>query len=143
VTTGAARPAQATAGALFLLAPFTGGASLYVMLGGLAVTGAKFYLSQQQYQTLAQAASTSVTPGTELVAPQQVETAELIRNADRIAFALAALAVGAAAAAKLIGAIRGPAVQPDVPLAEWKPGDPLPEASKATIDSAKFSNSTR
>lgn len=70
--------------------------------------------------------------------PPQVEAAELTRNADLIALALAALAVGAVAAGKLITAIRGPTLARDVPLAEWKPGDPLPEASKATIDPAKF-----
>lgn len=100
---------QTAAAALFMLAPFTGGASLYVMLAGLAVTGTKFYLSQQQYETLAQAAGTSVTPGTELVRQHEVDTAELVRNADLIALALASLAVAGEAAVQTIGANRSPA----------------------------------
>ncbi|HYU84497.1 MAG TPA: DUF4157 domain-containing protein, partial [Kribbellaceae bacterium] len=92
--------------AMFMLAPFTGGASLYLMLGGLAVTGTKFYLSSQQYEALAQAAGTNVDPATKLVTPGQVEAAELTRTADLVALALAALAVGEVAATKAIGAIR-------------------------------------
>jgi hypothetical protein len=58
---------QAASAALFLLAPFTGGASLYVMVAGLAVSGTKFYLSDQRYQVLGQAEGTAAAPGTELV----------------------------------------------------------------------------
>jgi hypothetical protein len=106
---------QTAAMALFMLAPLTGGASLYVMLAGLAVTGAKYYLSEQQYEQLAQASKTGATPGTELVTGGQVEQAKMIADADAIALALAVLAVGVAAAAKIIGAIKGPPVEPEVP----------------------------
>jgi hypothetical protein len=99
---------QTAAAALFMLAPFTGGASIYVMLAGLAVTGVKLYLSTEQYKTLAQAAKTSPKPGTELVTKGQVDEAKMAMEADQIAFALAVLAVGVAGAAKIIRAIRGP-----------------------------------
>jgi hypothetical protein len=82
---------QTAAAALFALAPLSGGASLYLALAGLAVTGAKLALSAEQYATLAQASRTSVTPGTELVQGGQVEDAALIVEADLVAAALAAL----------------------------------------------------
>jgi len=99
---------QTAAAALFLLAPFTGGASIYVMLAGLAVTGVKLYLSTEQYEKLALAAKSSPKPGTELVTKGQVDDAKMAMEADQIAFALAALAVGTALALKLVGAIKGP-----------------------------------
>lgn len=99
---------QSVATAAFLLAPFTGGASLYVMLAGLAATGIQAYRSAENYEALAQAAQTAVTPGTELVTPGQVNEAEMRAESDVIALALAALAVGMAAAGEAIGAIKGP-----------------------------------
>ena len=74
---------QAAATALFLVAPLTGGASLFVMLGGLAVTGTQFYLSQERYEALSEAAGTAVGPDTDMVSRPQVDAAELARNADR------------------------------------------------------------
>jgi len=115
---------QTAAAAMFMLAPFTGGASIYVMLGALAVTGAKLYLSTQQYETLAQAAVSSPKTGTALVTKPQVDEAKMAMEADQIAFALAALAVGLAAAAKVVGAIRGA-------------GAPAP--GRASVDVRKFS----
>jgi hypothetical protein len=92
--------------ALFLLAPFTGGASLYVALAGLAVTGVQAYRSAKDYEALNQAARVAVTPGTELVEPPQVEEARMQKEADEVAVALAALAVGVQIAIKTVGAIR-------------------------------------
>jgi Domain of unknown function (DUF4157) len=99
---------QTAAAALFMLAPLTGGASLYVMLAGLAVTGVKLNISTQKYEAISLAAKTSAVPGTELVTPGQVDEAKMAMEADQIAFALAALAVGTEAAIKLFSAIKGP-----------------------------------
>ena len=114
---------QAAATALFLVAPLTGGASLFVMLGGLAVTGTQFYLSQERYEALSEAAGTAVGPDTDMVSRPQVDAAELARNADGIALALAALTVGAAAAAKLPAALRGRAAPSPAEPAAAEPYD--------------------
>jgi hypothetical protein len=98
---------QTAAAALFMLAPLTGGASLALVLGGLAVTGLKFHVSQQRYETFAEAARTGVTPGTDLVSPPQVEAAELTRDADAVALALALVAAGTATTARAAASIRG------------------------------------
>jgi hypothetical protein len=100
---------ETAAAAAFMLAPFTGGASLYVMLAGLAITGVKAYQSAQEYENLAQAAKTSIIPGTEMVTPAQVDEANMRKEADEIALALAVLAVGLSVAGKIIGAFKGPA----------------------------------
>jgi len=94
---------QAASAALFLLAPFTGGASLYVLLAGVAVQGGKLAMSADQYATLATAQKSSPTPGTALVTPGQVDDARMSMEADQIALALAVLAVGIAAAAGALG----------------------------------------
>lgn len=81
--------------ASFLLAPFTGGASmLFVALGAAAQAG-KTAMAVDKAEALAQAARTSVTPNTELVTGAQVDTAQMTADAERVALALAALAVGA------------------------------------------------
>ena len=91
--------------ALIMLAPFTGGASLLVMLAGVAVAGVQWAMSEERYETLAQAAGASPTPGTELVSPEKVEAADAIRSADGLAFALAVITVGLAAAGAGISAL--------------------------------------
>jgi hypothetical protein len=123
---------QTAAAALFALAPLSGGASLYLVLAGLAVTGAKLALSAEQFATLAQASRTSVTPGTELVQGGQVEDAALIVEADLVAAALAALT------AVTLATIKGPsppkqAVLPGKrpqrrrPIQEQRKGDQPPK----------------
>jgi hypothetical protein len=110
---------ETAAAALFVVAPLTGGASLYVALAGLAVTAVKADMSAQNYEALAQASKTSVAPGTELVTPGQVEEAAMVKDADETALALAALAVGIAAAGEAIGAIRSAGKsQPGINTAE-------------------------
>ena len=94
--------------AAFLLAPFTGGASLFIMLAGVAAVGAKAAMSSDRYEALAQASKTSVLPGTKLVQQDVVDEAQMIATADQIALALAVLAVGMAAAGEALGAIKGP-----------------------------------
>ncbi|HVQ36135.1 MAG TPA: DUF4157 domain-containing protein [Pyrinomonadaceae bacterium] len=102
---------ETAAQAAFLLAPFTGGASIFVMLAGLAVTGVKAYKSAEEYENLARASKISMVPGTELVTLGQVERAKMMMEADQVALALAALAVGMAVAGKALGAIKGPATK--------------------------------
>jgi hypothetical protein len=103
---------QTAAAALFMLAPLTGGASLYVMLAGLAVSGFKLNISTQQYEAVSLAAKTSAVPGTELVTPGHVDESKMAMEADQVAFTLAALAVGTAAAIKLFAAIKGSIPKP-------------------------------
>lgn len=92
----------AAAEALFIVAPFTGPASLFFILGGLAVLGTKAGESQQQYEMLAQVAKTGVTPETELVTEKEVSMASMEADADKAALALAALTIVGAA---VIGAV--------------------------------------
>lgn len=89
--------------ALFILSPFTGGASLFVALAGVGVLGAKAGESAQNYETLAQAAKTGVDPDKDIVNQQQVTAAEMEKQADESALALAAITVGAGA---VVGAIK-------------------------------------
>jgi hypothetical protein len=82
----------------FLLAPFTSGASLLLLLGtGTAATALTAYGSHQEARTLAAAEGTAVAPGTELVRPGSARFAQLQAEADAVAFGLALLALGAAA----------------------------------------------
>jgi hypothetical protein len=115
--------------AAFLLAPLTGGASIFVMLAGLAVTGVKAYKSAEEYENLARASKTSMVPGTELVTLGQVERAKMMMEADQVALALALLAVGAAAV-EALGAIKGPPQQ--IP-----PGKTLGPTTKPPISAQK------
>ena len=85
----------------FLLAPLTGGATLVaIMVAATAATGAKAFVSAEQYEALEKASKTAATPGTQLVDDQTVDRAKMTAEADSAAFALTALAtVGAIAEA--------------------------------------------
>jgi len=99
---------QLAAEALFILAPFTGGASLFVMLAGVGVLGAKANESAQTYEAMAQAAKTSVDPKKDIVSDEQVSIAQMQMEADQAAVALAVLTAAGAAAIGAIGAaVRG------------------------------------
>ncbi|MFH0784921.1 MAG: hypothetical protein V2B20_23610 [Pseudomonadota bacterium] len=107
---------------LFILAPFTGGFSLYVAMAGLTVTSAKALRSAEQYAKISEASRTSVTPGTELVSKGQVEEAEMAAKADLVALTLATLIVGASAVGSM-ASIRGPKpISERVPLIGKKMG---------------------
>lgn len=99
---------QLASQALFLLAPFSGGttAALAVMLGGVAIAGVQWSMSESHYLALADAAGAAATPGTEMVRPEQVAAAEAAHMADTVALALAVLTVGVAAAGAGVVALR-------------------------------------
>jgi hypothetical protein len=101
--------------AMFLLAPFTGGASLFVSLAALGAQAAKTADSQQNYEALATAAKTSVKPGTQLVTADAVAQAEAAVRAEEVALALAAICVGADVVS---GAIKGVGVPGEAPAAD-------------------------
>jgi hypothetical protein len=78
--------------AAFFLAPFTGGASLAVLLAiGVGAAGAKAAMTEAQYEALSQASKTAVTKGTELVSTEQVDEARALADAARAEAILAAL----------------------------------------------------
>ena len=81
----------------FLLAPFTGGASLAVMAAGVATAGANFAIDERRYEALSAASKTQATPGTALVKNSDVDSAHAAAEAEGIALALAAATAGAAA----------------------------------------------
>jgi hypothetical protein len=93
---------------LFILAPFTGGATLALafVLGGVTLAGVQWSMSRDHYQALAEAAGTAATPGTELVTNEQVAAAEAAHQADSIALALAVLTAGMALAGAGLAAMR-------------------------------------
>jgi hypothetical protein len=91
----------------FLLAPLTGGASLVAVLAvGTTATGANLVLDAQRYAALSSAKGAGAQPGTELVSGAAVDEAEAAVVSDAIAFALAALAMGAALAGKALQSMR-------------------------------------
>jgi hypothetical protein len=92
---------QTASAALFMLAPFTGGASIFLALAGLGLAGLKYHLSAQEYEGLSLAGKTSPVPGTESVLPAQVNRAKIIHDGDTFALALAVLAVAGQAVSTL------------------------------------------
>jgi hypothetical protein len=91
----------------FLVAPLTGGTSMIAVLAiGTAATGANLVLDAQRYQALAAARSAGAQPGTELVTSGAVDEAKVAMESDAIAFALAVIALGAAAAGRLLQGMR-------------------------------------
>ncbi|HRW99963.1 MAG TPA: ADP-ribosyltransferase [Cyclobacteriaceae bacterium] len=92
--------------AAFILAPFTGGASMLVMLVGLGIAGAQAVMSAERYEALASAARTEVQSGTALVTPEQVSIAEQQMIADQVALAMAALLVAGGVVSRGVSAIR-------------------------------------
>lgn len=82
----------------FMLAPFTSGASLLLLIGTATLaSGVQAYGSYREAQISGAAEGSSVRPGTELVRPGTTEHARLNAEADLIAFGLALLALGAEA----------------------------------------------
>lgn len=79
------------ANALFILAPFTGGGALLVMLAGIGALGVKAALSADRAAALAQAASTAAEPGSALVSDATVDAATKEAEADKVAVELAIL----------------------------------------------------
>jgi len=83
---------------MFMLAPFTSGASLLLLLGTATVAaGVQAYGSYREAQVAGAAEISSVRPGTELVTPGTAEHARLNAEADLMAFGLAVLTLGAEA----------------------------------------------
>jgi hypothetical protein len=81
----------------FMLAPFTSGTSLLLLLGtATAAAGIQAYGSYVTANATAAAEGTAVIPGTELVQPGSAEFARMTAEADAIAFGLALLSLGAA-----------------------------------------------
>ncbi|MBB4761757.1 DUF4157 domain-containing protein [Amorphoplanes digitatis] len=93
---------------LFILAPFTGGATLALafVLGGVTLAGVQWSMSGDHYRALADAAGTAATPGTELVTNEQVAAAEAAHTADTVALGLAVLTAGLALAGAGVAAMR-------------------------------------
>ncbi|WP_329101361.1 hypothetical protein OG792_20865 [Micromonospora sp. NBC_01699] len=84
-------------GLALLLAPFTSGVSLLVLLGtATAAAGIQAYGSYREAQTTLAAEGTAVCPDMDLVPAGSVERARLTAEADAIAFGLVLLALGAA-----------------------------------------------
>ena len=91
----------------FLLAPLTGGASLVALLAvGAVASGANLVLDAQRYEALAAAKGAGAQPGTDIVTSGAVDEAKAAMESDAIAFALAALVLGAAAASQLLQSMR-------------------------------------
>jgi hypothetical protein len=76
------------------------------MVVGLGLTASKARISDAQYQAMATAAKTAVGPDTELVDPGDVDHAKLVRDADQLALALAALNTAAGVADAMAGAVK-------------------------------------
>jgi hypothetical protein len=91
----------------FLLAPFTGGASLVAVLAvGTTAAGANLAIDAQRYEALAAAKQAGAQPGTDLVTSGAVDEAKAAMQSDAIAFGLATLAMGATLASQLLQAMR-------------------------------------
>jgi hypothetical protein len=91
----------------FLLAPLTGGASMVALLAvGTTATGANLVLDAQRYEALAAAKAAGAQPGTDIVSGGVVDEARAAMESDAIAFALAALVMGASLASQLLQAMR-------------------------------------
>lgn len=97
---------ESLAAAAFILAPFTGGASLLVMAVGVGATAVEAGMSAQRYDALAQAARTEVTPGSELVAPETEIQAKAQADADMVMLAISALLAAAGVIGAGVAAVR-------------------------------------
>ena len=87
----AAMAIDVAANALFIIAPFTGGGALLVMLAGIGALTVKASLSADRAAALTQAAGTAAAPGTALVNDATVDTAAKEAEADKVAAELAVL----------------------------------------------------
>ena len=95
---------ELAAQAMFLVAPFTGGASLFVALAALGMQAAKTGGAEIKAEAITQASKTSVKPGTEIVPAGAAEQAQAAARAEEVALALAAICVGGEVVG---GAIKG------------------------------------
>jgi hypothetical protein len=78
--------------AAFLVAPFTGGASLAVVLAaGVGAAAANAVISNQEYDKLLGLSKTAIKPGTDLVDQGQVSAAKAQAAADETELAMAVL----------------------------------------------------
>ena len=78
--------------AAFLVAPFTGGASLAVVLAaGVGAAAANAVISNEEYDRLLSLSRATVKPGTELVNEGQVTAAKAQKDADETELAMALL----------------------------------------------------
>ena len=86
----------------FLLAPFTGGASLIFTAVGLTATAAKAAIATESAEMLDRMDKTSVKPGTEQVTPEEVYVAGKKAEAAQIELAIAALMAAAEVAGTVV-----------------------------------------
>lgn len=96
---------QTAAAAAFLIAPFTGGASLVVMLAGLGAQAGLAAMSADKFNTLSSIAKTAVRSDSQLVTDEQVGFAKIQADADQAALIIAAITVAVGAVAAGVGAI--------------------------------------
>jgi predicted secreted Zn-dependent protease len=115
--------------AAFILAPFTGGASLLVELVALGAAGAQAMISTERYQALAASARTEVKSGTALVNAEQVSVAETQMQADQVALAIAALLVAVGLVSRVARGLGGSAVVPPAKGADF--GSQMAQEMKA------------
>lgn len=81
---------QGLTAAAFMLAPFTGGASLAALLAvGVGAAAANVVISNQEYDRLLTMSKSTVKPGTELVDKGQVDAARAQLEADAVELAMA------------------------------------------------------
>jgi hypothetical protein len=88
--------------ALFMLAPFSGGASLFVAMAGVGIQGAKANASAEEFEAMSTAAKTAIDPDKDIASEKEVSQAQLEMQADQTALALAALTAAGVAATGLI-----------------------------------------
>lgn len=86
----------------FLFAPLAGPLAFPLMMVGTTAAGASLVLDSARYAALADAAGSAAKPGTQLVSKGAVDEARMAAEADTLAFALALIALGSAAASAAI-----------------------------------------
>lgn len=92
----------------FLFAPIAGPLAIPLLLVGTVAAGTNLVLDASRYSALAAAAGSGAQPGTQLVTRTAVDEARMAMEADMIALALAAVALGAVVARRIIGAMARP-----------------------------------
>ncbi|MEO8393555.1 MAG: hypothetical protein ABI700_11250 [Chloroflexota bacterium] len=76
---------------MFLLAPLTGGASLFIELAAVAALAGEAKISADKFEALAAASKASAVPDTKMVGDEQVVRAKMIDDAATVAAAIAAM----------------------------------------------------
>ena len=92
----------------FLFAPIAGPFAIPLLLVGAGAAATNLALDSARYSALAAAAGAGARPGTELVTRTAVDEARMAVEADTIALALAAIALGVAVAGRVIRAVTRP-----------------------------------